>query len=209
MVRTVKSLNIYNGRLFIHLKAKHPDLLSEIILRTQFLDRDINPKKSISIHARIYCLEHNITTSPKCQCPGCNNSVSWRNGKNEFGKHCSCKCSMNDPENQRLHKETNLKRFGVENPFQSDDIKNKIRETNLKIRGVEHPMQDAQVRNKVKQSCLAKYGVTHPLKSDTIKSVINKTCMKKYGTKWTCQSEIVKARIKKSNIEKYGVENFA
>ena len=37
---------------------------------------------------------------------------------------------------------TNLKKFGVKNPFQSEDVKNKIKQTNLKRYGVDHPVNN-------------------------------------------------------------------
>ncbi len=38
-------------------------------------------------------------------------------------------------------KATNLKKYGVENPFSSDIIKERIKETNLKKYGVDNPFK--------------------------------------------------------------------
>ena len=43
-----------------------------------------------------------------------------------YSKHCSAKCSMNDPKTTEKRINTNLKVFGTENPFQNEDIKKVI-----------------------------------------------------------------------------------
>lgn len=56
-------------------------------------------------------------------------------------------------------KETSQKRFGVDHPFQSEEVKTKIRNSLQEKLGVDSPMQSAEVREKSKQICLQKYGV--------------------------------------------------
>jgi hypothetical protein len=45
-------------------------------------------------------------------------------------------------------KETNVEKYGVENPSQNDEIKQKKIETCLKNYGVEHPMQNLEILDK-------------------------------------------------------------
>jgi len=59
-------------------------------------------------------------------------------------------------------KQTNLKKFGVENTFQSKEIKEKIKQTNLKKRGVEYASQSEEVKEKIKQTNLDRRGVENP-----------------------------------------------
>lgn len=58
-------------------------------------------------------------------------------------------------------KETNLKKYGCENPFGNPDIQQKIRDTNLERYGVEYNMQNPDIVKKGQQTCLEKYGVTN------------------------------------------------
>ena len=51
-----------------------------------------------------------------------------------------------------IRKETNLKNIGVENYFQSDIIKDKIKETNLKKYGVEYTIQNVEIAKKTLSS---------------------------------------------------------
>ncbi|MCK9415221.1 hypothetical protein M0Q97_01020 [Candidatus Dojkabacteria bacterium] len=74
-------------------------------------------------------------------------------------------------------------KYGVDNVFQLDNIKDKIKESNLELYGVENPHQNKNIINKAENTNLKKYGVKNPF-----------------------QSEIIKEKIKKSNLELYGVE---
>ena len=122
-------------------------------------------------------------------------------------------------------KETNLKKYGVENPFQSNIIKDKIKETNLKKYGVEHYTQTDEYKNymnnyfkndyqnilrlkKIKETNLKKYGVSSNLKLTSIKNQIKETNLKKYGVEYYTQSDNYKFKTKETNLKKYGVEYY-
>lgn len=70
-----------------------------------------------------------------CNNPNCNNRVKYVNIKLGYRQFCSCSCSMSDPENQKQHKKTFLLKYGVENPSQSQEIKNKKIQSYLKKYG--------------------------------------------------------------------------
>jgi len=50
------------------------------------------------------------------------------------------------------YKNTNLKKYGVENVFQDSEIKEKIKQTNLKKYGVENPMQNSKIFEKQRKN---------------------------------------------------------
>lgn len=56
---------------------------------------------------------------------------------------------------------TNIERYGAENPFGSDLIKDKIVETNLERYGVPYTQQSEVVRNKTVSTCRERYGVNN------------------------------------------------
>jgi hypothetical protein len=68
---------------------------------------------------------------------------------NEFrrGRRCAS-CS------KKRSKLTNLERYGVENPFQSEELKEKTKKTNLKKYGCEHHMQNVEVSEKALKSTM-------------------------------------------------------
>lgn len=55
-------------------------------------------------------------------------------------------------------KQTNLKRYGVENPFQSEEKKQKSKQTMMLKYGVEHPLQSDEIQRKREQTTYEKYG---------------------------------------------------
>ena len=104
-------------------------------------------------------------------------------------------------------KKTCITKYGVENVFQLDNIKEKIIETNLVKYGVSNPTYSNEIREKIKLKNLEKYGVEHTCQ---LKEVIEKrklVCFKKYGTYYPTQSILGKNKFKKTCLEKYGYEN--
>ena len=117
-----------------------------------------------------------------------------------------CKeCSMNIKTNK--FKVTCLEKYGVENSFQSQEVKDKIKKTCLKNYGVENSFQSQEVKDKIKKTNLEKYGVEHPLQSQEVIDKIKKTCLEKYGVENSFQSQEVKDKIKKTCLKNYGVEH--
>ena len=77
--------------------------------------------------------------------------------------------------------QTNLERYGVENPFQSEEIKNKIKQKNLEKYGVENPSQSSEIHQKKIETSLKNYGCEYPLQSEIIKEKSRQTNFNKYG----------------------------
>lgn len=107
-------------------------------------------------------------------------------------------------------KETMKKRYGVENPFQLDYVKEKIKQTNLERYGVVNPGQ-IKVNKKNKEekrikTNLEKYGVRNPLELKEIQEKIEKTNLEKYGFKRAIQNEKYKQKMYNTNLEKYGTK---
>jgi len=72
-----------------------------------------------------------------------------------------------------------MKNHGVENPFQSEEVKEKSKATSMKNLGVEHSMQSEEVREKSKATCMKNHGVEHPMQNSAIASKQFKKCIKK------------------------------
>lgn len=77
--------------------------------------------------------------------------------------------------------QTNLEKYGVENPFQSEEIKNKIKQKNLEKYGVENPSQSPEIHQKKIETSLKNYGCEYPLQSKIIKEKSKQTNFNKYG----------------------------
>ena len=70
----------------------------------------------------------------------------------------------------------------------------KIIETNLQKYGVDNPMKTNECKEKIKQTMINTYGVEYISQLSYIKEQIQKTNLQKYGTKCSLQSEIVKTK---------------
>jgi len=164
----------------------------------------------------------------KCLTQNCKNETEKRFGVlYKTGSYCS-KCTIN---NGKIKKEkTNIEKFGTKNPFQSEDIKNKIRESMINKHGVEYPSQSTEIRQKSierwktnlgvenpsqsteiktkkENTTLANYGVKYTLQSDELRSQINVTMKDKYGVEHPMHSDEIKNKLRKTNMKRYGVEN--
>ena len=58
-------------------------------------------------------------------------------------------------------KETWIKKYGVDNPWKSNEIQNKCKETWIRKYEVDNPMKSEFIREKGKQTCFEKYGVEY------------------------------------------------
>ena len=146
-----------------------------------------------------------------------------------------CKKAYHDKSNNEINKikekrkQTNMERFGVENPYQSKEIQDKIKQKNLELYGVEYATQRKDVKekidkstlesqgakrylqteegqNKFKQSCLEKYGVENPYQSEQKKEKIKQTNLKKYGNEIPCRTKNIKNKMKENSLIKWGTE---
>lgn len=133
----------------------------------------------------------------------------------ENGKYLCRKCKL---------KKNNLEKWGVENVFQSEEIKNKIKKSNLEKWGVENPSQNEEINKKIKKSIsildkdiinekrketlLKKYGVKNISQLDEIKSKKSETLLNKIGVNYIFEDKSFQEKIKKLNIETYKKEYY-
>ena len=182
----------YKGQYKKHITT---ELQKKIIQSTNFL-----PENS-PLSQRIFYILNNLTSNPKCKTGGKEIILT-----NQLKEYCSHKCVYNSPDVKLKLKETNLKRYGVENPAKSKQSKEKMKETNLKKYGVECYSKTPEFVKKMKETNLERYGVEAPIQSKEIMQKITETNLKKYGTKSPSQCKEVKEKIKQTNFKRYGVE---
>lgn len=114
------------------------------------------------------------------------------------GKYTLSKGSSLEPSARQNSIETN----------KSEEVKVKRFQTNIDKYGVPHPSQSDIIKQKVEKTNLSKYGFKHASQSEFIKNKITKSNIKKYGVKSTLQLDSVKEKITKTNLQKYGVPNY-
>ena len=102
-------------------------------------------------------------------------------------------------------RQTNLKKYGTENPFGNMEIKEKIKKTNLKKYGTENPSQNEKIKYKKRQTCLNNYGVENPFYIKEVQENIKRLNIERYGCESPLGNKEVQVKIKKTNLERYGV----
>ena len=144
--------------------------------------------------------------SGQCVTENCNNRFEKpvRMLFDHGGPYCK-NCTKKNREVK--FRETCVKNYGVENPLQSEEIRQKFRETCIENYGVEHPMQNEEIKQKSRETCVEKYGVEHALQSEEIKQKIRETNVKNLGVENPLQSEEIRQKVRETWVEKYGVEN--
>jgi hypothetical protein len=139
-----------------------------------------------------------------CDFCGKEKLISYKeyNKQTSFGSSqftCSKECSLFKTE------KTILSKYGKENLFQVDEIKQKSKETKLEKYG------DSNYNNRVLSSktCLCKYGVNHISKLNSVKEKKGDTNIKKFGFKYPSQNPNILKKMSESNMKRFGVDNFA
>lgn len=147
----------------------------------------------------------NIIIKGKCVYENCNNEFEKIFRQLEkTGAYCNvCKNIIK----LKKTKKSCLEKYGVENPFQNKEVKDKYKKTCLEKYGVEHTFQSELVKNKIKSVCLEKYGVENPNQNNDIRNKTKKTCLEKYGVEYSSQNKENREKYKITCLEKYGVEN--
>lgn len=137
------------------------------------------------------------TDLPNCEYDGCNNKKKITD-KGELSIGC-CK--------EHSKRVSCLKKYGVEQTWQSDEVKFKIEKTTLERFGTKHNSQSNNIKEKKKKSYIVKYGVEHPMQTDEVKTTLKNSIKSKYGVDHQMMLEETKNKIKETCLKNYGVEN--
>ena len=150
-----------------------------------------------------------------------------RSGCPECGKETlSLKNKANAQERFAKAKQTNLQRMGVENPFQAEDVKKKIKKTQEeKYGGIgikstitkekmfktkEQRYGDKTYTNREKNNNTIKerYNVNNISELDYIQEKKKATTKKHFGVEYSFQSAECREKGKQTMLEKYNYENY-
>jgi len=153
------------------------------------------------------------------------------NGLKGYLSFCSTKCSnthdttkqkqkttlsknygdfgLSHPDIKKRRITTNQKKYGVNNPSQSNLIKIRKKETYIKHYGVENPNQSKEIREKTKRTCLERYGKENVFQVPHIQDKYKQTLLNRYGV--DCNWRIPGTNEKKqlTYLKNYGFDNFA
>jgi len=180
------------------------DVFDELIERTSFLKDIATP------HQRFLCIENNITFAPNCPCCGNSLPFNYDAKSNEiFMRHCSVNCANSDPEIIKKRKQTSLEKYGVENPSQTERVKEKIKQTNIKRYGVACTLQSEKTKRHIKELNMKKHGHKNPMQNPDTVEKAQKTMLQRYGKKHALQIDKFVVKVKTTNKKRYGAENIS
>jgi len=182
-------------------QIKKDNMLKLIIDKTSFLD------KNVPVSHRVYCILHNITEIPKCEC---GEQLKFNQYSEGFREFCSVKCSSNSKSKQEKIKQTNLKKYGHINTFQSEAGRKGWNEFQSDTERVKEASVKGQNTLKVNYNTdtieeAQKIRITNALEAK----------IKKYGYAYNNRDKASLSRderqmvksLEKTCLEKYGVRN--
>lgn len=145
------------------------------------------------------------------------------------GKQCMLDSQRAGGKLDQAKRVTFLDRYGVENPSQSDSVKEKKITTTMLHYGVPFPSQSEEVKQKIVATNLERHGHVCNLHGESSQKKIGKmlaavgvkniaqrpdvlekikqTMLAKYGSERVGSSEIIKAKIKETIKNRYGVKS--
>lgn len=140
----------------------------------------------------------------KCDICGDVKSIAWnkylKQHDDKFGDVCK-KCRYVKIQN------TVLKRYGIQNVFQLDEVKSKTKHTLNKKYGADNPMHVDKIKEKQQQSLFNSFGVYNPSQSDEIKQKKINTCLENYGVKNPMDDMALRIKAVQSQRESYKQNN--
>lgn len=128
-------------------------------------------------------------------CPVCGKETGFQGIRLGYLKHCSYKCTQNDPAVIEKYENTCLELYGSKNPYQSEICKEKIKQTNLERTGYEYNLQNPKTIEKSKQTKLIKYGDENYNNIQKTKQ----TCIEKFGVDSYSKTNEFKNKIRITN----------
>ena len=114
---------------------------------------------------------------------------------------------MQNKEIKQKAMATNVERYGAANPMQNEEIKQKAMDTNVERYGVSNPMQNEEIKQKAMNTSVERYGVSNPMQNEEIKQKAIETNVERYGVASPMQNEEIKQKAMDTNVERYGVSN--
>lgn len=104
-------------------------------------------------------------------------------------------------------KKTVKEKFGVDNVFQDENVKQKSKQTCIERFGFSNPMQSAEIKERAAQTCTERHGARNPGQVVEFREKMKETCLERYGVEYGMQSDAAKEKYKLTMLEKYGVEH--
>lgn len=104
-------------------------------------------------------------------------------------------------------KKTLLQKYGVDHPNRSPEIRARTAVTNLERYGTENPFASSEIQEKIRQSNLQRYGVVNPNQHPDVIAKRIATNRVRYGVDHFVEGSVFKAKLRTASLTKYGVDH--
>lgn len=171
-----------------------------------------------------YFVKKNIHTLTIPDCIHCSKQITQKDVWLGH-KFCCHYCQTQSEQRKQSARETNLKKYGVDNPTKCKQVIDKRKKNCLEKYGVEHstqvkefqekkkntllknygvdiPFKNKEILDKARQTTLKHYGVDNPFKTDYFQDLAKQRRKELYGVEYVCQNPEYKEKIRQSNINK-------
>ena len=156
-----------------YIKKNYEEIYIKI---NSFIEKNGLSDDHLMFKEKVYLFINNIKKNPKCHT--CGEKLKFKRSLKEgYGKYCTIKCTNKSSEHKDKIKNTFKLKYGG-HPMKDETIKEKVKNTNIKRYGVENIFKKTEyIKNKTKE----KLGVTNPNKLDYVKNKRKNSNLKKYG----------------------------
>lgn len=173
--------------LLITCKICNKELKNNIALGLHVKQHDLNSQK----YYDKYMKKDNEDI-----CPVCGNKNKWWSLDKGYMQHYSSKCAQNDINVIKKRENHFIEKYGCKNPYQAEEVKDKIIAQNLEKYGYKYNLQRPEIIEKGRQTKLELYGSATYNNSNKAMQ----TCIDKYGTNSFNANRKNKSTSKKENI---------
>ena len=177
-VNVITQQNQVNKQAQRMLTRRYPQLLTFVTELTNFLDQDVTCRE------RLYCIMHSVVEVPLCR--NCGKRMTFNHQKNRFNEFCQNKvgasCGMSTTELKSQIKHTIQLRYGVDNPQQNANVKQKRVDTTVERYGVESVAQLDKHRSRLRD-----YVVEN---RDDVNAKRTATMQERYGRNTYAQTQL-------------------
>jgi transposase-like protein len=158
-----------------------------------------NIKVTDIIEIKICHLSKGSHVKVKMKCPICGNIfiIEYQSLLKAYPEINNYKC-----RNCKRKENLNLK-YGIDNVFQLDNTKNKIKKTVIDKYGVDNVSKNENIQNKKKETNLKRYGVEWCQSNETIRNKTITTLLKKYNVDNISKLESIKNKKLKTCLLNY------
>jgi len=118
---------------------------------------------------------------------------------------CKDKCYCHQCSGEK-HKNSMMKKYGVEHALQVDEFKNKSKDTLFKNYGVTAPIKSKIIRDKFNKTMINRYGFKNALENKEILNSLKNKLFNEYGMYYV-ETDEFKNKSKLTSIDRYGFEN--